>query len=791
MIDGGGNGSTGAARVAVPPKEVHLRDLWAVVVRHWRLVVLLTALVSGGAWVSGRGAIPRYQSSLTVQVTSPKQVFARSDDIDVDELALRTDPILSEALVLTTQALALRVAAMLELQLEVTDPDVFRGAVFGEVVVDDGALLGTYEVVQRGQADGWELRYADGTGIVSGPYGQRAEGPGFSFQVLPRDDGERAVSFAVVSADQAAAWVRAGLGYRVREGTNAVDISFTGNDPTLVPRVLNQAAVELREDGAARARIAAARKREYIAEQLDRAEQASQAKLAEVQRFKEQQRITNLTSEEQTVVRAISDADKERQDIRVGLSTLEDAVGASDSFGIEQLNRLAAVEGTERNTVLAFQINRLLELYDERRILTAGAMGLREDNPQVQAIDQRIADSHRGLSAAVEAAKRALHDRDDAIDERVAGLRRQLRSFPGMETRIAQLDLESSILEDTYRYLLGQYQQARMQEMTIAPYVTILDGASPAFRIGTNLRQKVILGFLVGLLLGLGGAFFLEYLDQTIKNAADVERVVGTPVLGRIPLEARLASASNGRRQRVVILSQLSPDDPAVEAFRALRTNVTFVGAEKPLQLIAVTSPGPGEGKSTTAVNLALVLAQGGSKTLLVDADLRRSQVHRAFGLVQEPGLTDVLIDEAQLREAVRPDIAEHLDVLPAGKSPPNPAELLGSKAMDRVVAELRRDYEYIVIDTPPSLPVTDAQVVAALADATIIVMRSGETEETAAQRAVEQLRQVRARVAGAVLNGVTVRRDRYYSYYRSDKYPRRGARAPRRSLRSRIVSSL
>jgi tyrosine-protein kinase Etk/Wzc len=754
-------------------------------------VVLLTVLVSGGAWLSGRGAIARYQSGLTVQISSPKQVFARSDDIDVDELALRTDPILSEALVLTTQALALRVARTIELQLEVVDPDVFRGAVFSEVAVDSGALLGAYEVFQRGPADGWELRYPDGTLLASGPYGQRAQGPGFSLQVLPRDDDEHTVSFAIVDPDQAAAWVRAGLGYRVREGTNAVDISFTGSDPTLVPRVLNQAALELREDGAERARNAAARRREYIAEQLERAEQASQAKLSEVQQFKERQRITDLTSEEQAIVRAITDAEQDKQRLQVRLRTLDGAVSATDTFGIEELNRLAAVEGTETNTVLSFQINRLLELYDERRSITAGAMGLRADNPQVQAIDQRIADSHIGLHAAVAAAKQALRDRDQAIDERIAQLRGRLMSFPGKETRIAQLELESSILEDTYRYLLGQFQQARMQEMTIAPYVTILDGASPAFRVGTNLRQKVILGFLVGLLLGLGGAFFLEYLDQTIKNAADVERVVGTPVLGRIPLEAKLASASNGRRQRVVILSQLSPDDPAVEAFRALRTNVTFVGADRPLQLIAVTSPGPGEGKSTTAVNLALILAQGGSKTLLIDGDLRRSQVHRAFGLVQEPGLTDVLIQEADLREAVRPGIAENLDVLPAGKSPPNPAELLGSAAMLQMVAALRRDYEYIVIDTPPSLPVTDAQVVGSAADATIIVMRSGETEETAAQRAVEQLRHVRARVAGAVLNGVTVRRDRYYSYYRTDRILRRRDRLSRRSLRSRIVSSL
>ncbi len=444
--------------------------------------------------------------------------------------------------------------------------------------------------------------------------------------------------------------------------------------------------------------------------------------------------------------------------------------------------------------MLAFQIGSLLELYEERRSLTAGALGLREDNPQVQAIDQQMRDGHRALRTAVEAELEGLEGREQAIDGKIAELREQLMAFPGKETRIAQLQLESSILEDTYRYLLAQYQQARMQEATIAPYVAILDGASPAFRIGTNLRQKVVLGFLVGLLLGLGGAFFLEYLDQTIKNAADVERTIGTPVLGRIPLEPKLSASSNGRRQQIVILTQLSPDDPAVEAFRALRTNVTFVGAEKPLQFITVTSPGPGEGKTTTAANLALILAQGGSRTLLVDGDLRRPQLHRAFGLVQDPGLTDILIGKAIAREAVRPEVAQSLDLLPAGAVPPNPSELLGSDAMRHTVAELRREYEFIVIDTPPSLPVTDATVVAAIADATIVVMRSGETEEGAAQRAVEQLRRVRARVAGAVLNGVTPRRDQYYSYYtysRSGRRSERRSRAPIRSLRARLVAKL
>jgi capsular exopolysaccharide synthesis family protein len=332
---------------------------------------------------------------------------------------------------------------------------------------------------------------------------------------------------------------------------------------------------------------------------------------------------------------------------------------------------------------------------------------------------------------------------------------------------------------------LGQYQQAQLEEATISPYITILDGASPPVRIGTNLKQKIILGFLVGLLLGLGGAFFLEYLDQTIKSATDIERAVGTPVLGLIPQESKLSDGKSGRP--IVVLSALSPDDPAVEAYRALRTNVTFVGAEKPLQFIAVTSPGPGEGKSTTAANLAMTLAQSGSRTLLVDGDMRRPLQHKAFGLVQDPGITDVLVGSATTREAIRPGVAENLDVLPSGVLPPNPSELLGSGAMKALVTELRREYDYIVIDTPPVLPVTDAAIIATVADGTILVVKSGETEESAIQRAVEQLTRVRARIAGAVLNGITPRHDHYYTYYSYRREPE--TRGQRRRLLSRIAS--
>ncbi|MBI4499542.1 MAG: polysaccharide biosynthesis tyrosine autokinase, partial [Gemmatimonadetes bacterium] len=695
-----------------------MRDLVAVLARHWRIVALLALIVPGGAYFAGRSAVPRYQSKLTVQVSSAKQVYSQWEDIRIDEMALKTDPVLSEALVLTTQRLALRVVDALRLQLVPADPSIPRADFFVDIQIDTNPEFGEYELTTRGPI-GFELKDRSGKIIGRGAYSERVSGPGFSFRVPPRDGVPRNVKFYLENPQQAAAWVSGGTSYSIREGTNAFDIFFNGTDPSLVPLILNQIALQLRLDGTERMKEMSGKKRDFIAQQLAQANQASQEKLRDMQRFKEAEQITDLTSEETSIVQSIQEADKERQRLMVQVSTLREAL-RRDTIGLDGLNRLAAVEGVADNAALEFQIQNLLKLYDERRTLTAGPLGLQEKNPQVDAIDQRIRQGHSALRAAVTAAAQSLNGRLQGIDATIRQMKERLKTFPGQETQIAQLQIESSIASETYKYLLGQLQAAELQQATVAPYIALLDGASPPYRIGTTLMQKVLLGFLVGLLLGLAGAFFLEYLDQTIKTASDVQRVVGVPVLAQIPFDPKLAVAGNGRRHAIIVITALDHDDPAAEAYRALRTNVTFVGAEKPLQFIAVTSPGPGEGKSTTAVNLAVTLAQGGNRTILIDGDLRRPLVHRAFDISQDPGLTDVLIGRSTSREAIRPEVSAHLDVLPAGASPPNPSELLGSGAMHALIGELRRIYDYIVIDTPPTLPVTDAAVVATSADATI-----------------------------------------------------------------------
>jgi tyrosine-protein kinase Etk/Wzc len=771
--------------------QLHLRDILGMLAAHWRIIAFLTVLVVFAAYTSSRRTVPRYQSELTVQVNSKKQVFARMDDIDVDELALKTDPVLSEALVLTTQRLALTVVDNLGLRLQFPDHEIWRDQVITDVQVDTLARADSFVLRLKGPA-GYEVRDGARRIVATGSYDVPAVGPGFSFRVRAYEGEPYESHFVILPRGAAAAIVSAGLAYEVRGQTTSIIVRYTGTDPTMVPEILNAAAVALREFGAARTRDMAEQRLAYVRSQVELSAERYRQSLSEVQRYKERQDLTDLSAEEVAAINSIQEFEREKQRRLVDVAAMRDVLAGDTSVSIETVNRLAAIPSLATNTALAFQIQNLLKLYDDRSTLTAGTLGLRETNPQVGALDQRIAQGGRTLRAAALSTLRSMQAEIASFDRNIAELRARLQTYPGKENQFSQLTLETELLNDTYKYLLTQYQAAQISTATIRPYIEIMDAATTASRIGIAVRQKLTIGLLVGLFLGVLAAFLLEYLDQTIKTAADVERALELPVLGLIPMGAQHGNGHRrgGRRGALPLVSLASPEDPTSEAYRALRTNVTFVNAEEhALRLICVTSPGPGEGKSTTAANLAITLAQQGTHTLLVDGDLRRPLVHRAFNLVQEPGLTDILVGTAMLREAVRPNVVPNLDVLPAGALPPNPSELLGSAAMHRLLDELRAGYDVVIFDSPPALAVTDATVLGASSDAVILVLRAAETEEHAAQQAVEQLRRVHARVAGVVLNGVEMNGNKYYYYYRSER--RSGNPGALASLKSRFANLL
>lgn len=207
------------------------------------------------------------------------------------------------------------------------------------------------------------------------------------------------------------------------------------------------------------------------------------------------------------------------------------------------------------------------------------------------------------------------------------------------------------------------------------------------------------------------------------------------------------------------------------EAYRTLRTNLIFSQAVQSLKTIVVTSASPGEGKTTTAANLAVTFAQQGMRVLLVDCDLRRARLHKMFNVPREPGLTELILDHEVPTEVIRGTPVENLSVLTSGTLPPNPSELLGGPRMERVLEVLREQFDMIVLDSPPLLAASDASVLGTKTDGVLLVVRAGQTERGAAQQAVQQLAVVGARVVGAVLNDPDAKVPQYGGYYNYEYY--------------------
>jgi polysaccharide biosynthesis transport protein len=279
-----------------------------------------------------------------------------------------------------------------------------------------------------------------------------------------------------------------------------------------------------------------------------------------------------------------------------------------------------------------------------------------------------------------------------------------------------------------------------------------------------NRTLNILLALFGGGLFAIGLTFFFEYVDNRIKSPEEIKGYLGLPFLGLVP---RLSDAAATDAP----LLHTGVPTPFAEAFRNLRTNILFSTTEEGGRSVVVTSTGPAEGKTTVACNLAVGLAQAGQRVLLVDADMRKPKVHATFGERQTPGLSNVLVGNAKASEAVRKTTVQNLWLLLAGVAPPNPAELLGSQRFRDFLATLQEHFDWVVLDTPPVMAVTDASLVSHLSNGVVFVVGCEQTSKFTANAALEQLEAAKARFLGGVLNKVDVERHSYYysHYYRRD----------------------
>jgi len=312
-----------------------------------------------------------------------------------------------------------------------------------------------------------------------------------------------------------------------------------------------------------------------------------------------------------------------------------------------------------------------------------------------------------------------------------------------------QIQAALVLYQQIYNNLLSNYESIRLARLQSTPNIVQVEDAQPATNpIRPNTTNNIMLGGVIGLALAGALSFLIEYLDETIRDAETVMEKLELPVLGYIGDMGK----KNGKLLSPFVIEQ--PRSPISEAFRILRNNLEFTALDNPLKSILVTSCGVGEGKTTLAVNLALVLAQTGKRVVLVDADLRRPQVHEYFHLANRIGLSDLLRERAAIKNVITVIQPSNLDVITSGSLPPNPAEVLGSEKMAKILKELADNYDNIILDGVPFL-LADASILSTRVDGVLVVVRSRVTQQSTAAEMVEQLDRAGARIIGVVINWV------------------------------------
>jgi capsular exopolysaccharide synthesis family protein len=383
-------------------------------------------------------------------------------------------------------------------------------------------------------------------------------------------------------------------------------------------------------------------------------------------------------------------------------------------------------------------------------------------HPEVERVNGILSKINSQIDFVVSSIMDALKVQVDADQKAIEQIDRRLEAAKGDEAQLTK-EFRPYMREKRDLETLVRLREIMMTKITQEEIdgaiskkssVEVIDEALPGLKpIKPRKALNIALGAIAGIILGVGLAFFIEYLDTSVKTIDDVEQALGAPVLGVIP-------------QNVGILMREGPDSPHAESYRVLRTNVLFSRKEQGFRTMTVVSGGAGEGKSTTIFNLATTFAQQGSRVLLVDSDLRRPSLHKILGVANNLGLTNYLLKQNSIDEVIQTTPVASLDFLPSGKLPSSSIGILNSVQMRAFIEEAKSRYDFVFFDSPPIMGVSDASILASEVDMAILVVQYRKYPQQMTLRAKQMVEKVGGRLLGVVLNNINISQDSYYYYY-------------------------
>lgn len=705
--------------------EVHLLDRLGVLYRYRRIVGTVFGLVMIGAVVQTYTTVPLYRATARVQIEEERPPIAGFADASV---AVYQDPEVyrnTQYAILRGRDLARKVVRRLDL----ANQPAFRAALQRPSGV-------------RAALSSLRSRVAAAVEVFLSRSTSPKEEP------LP---DESAAESALVSA------FLAGVRVEPEPLSQIVNVSYVFPDAQFAALAANTLAETYVEQNLELKQEATRKTLEWLAAQIAEQERKVQESEQALATYRERQNALSLGDVNVVANRLnyFNDQVSRARALRVQKETLYTQIKglraddpAADTYPV------IAQNGAIQRIRMELQ-----KLEQDRRELS---QRYGELHPEMKKNQAAIEDARNRLQAEVaKVVESVRQDYESALQEE----RRLEAQYAAVEREATELNRKSidySVLEnqaktnrEIYQRLLQQQQELQVASNNKANNVRLVDRAEvPAAPFTPDVPRNLLVALAIGLTLGIALAFGLDYLDDTIKTPEDITRRLNIPFLGLVPAV---------RGDKLPVLSGPVPHDFG-EAYRALRTSLVFTSGGDRTRVVVVTSAQPLEGKTTTACNLAIVLALGGSRVLLVDADMRRPGVHRALRVQNTVGLSHLLVGQARVREAIQRTDDPNLYVLTAGRTPPNPSELLASDRMKHLLENLATGpFDWVIIDTPPVLAVTDAVILTPLVSGVVFVLGAEMTRRRLAQRAVEMLSVNKPHVVGAVLNRVNFERHKYY----------------------------
>ncbi|HEU5459985.1 MAG TPA: polysaccharide biosynthesis tyrosine autokinase [Pyrinomonadaceae bacterium] len=757
--------------------EVHLLDYWRAIRKRLWLVLGIVALVTMLAVVYVARKPDLYEAQARVQVdledtggivNKPRPLYGPTDDPIYFNTQLQ---------ILVSPGLMRRVVRTLDLE---HNPDFFKG--------NPAQRQSTWQTLRRMVGLGTQQPEAASKTQDQLPLTTNVA------QATAREDLNEAKRLApyvnMILAGIKVEPVKESRGYY--KETSLIDIKYGHTDPQVTAKVVNAIAETYVYSNLEKRTEANSTTGDFLQKRIAELQQQIRTGEERLVNYAKNNQIISLDPNQNTVVERLAGLNQQLLEAENERKTAEAAYNAAKAPD-------AASALTDDSSKQTGEIEaKLMELRQKRALLLVDAT---EEAPEVKEVDQQIGELDRQLKESRNRKSTTLltnlNTRYQQTLEREQSLRKAFEQQRAQTLSQNEAAINYRIIQqeiETNKSLLnGLLQSAKENDVVLAGKpnnISIVDYAlTPDSPVGPNRTRTVIVAFFLSIGLGLGFALFLEYLDDTVHSTEEVERVLHLPALAVIPSvggavrrrvlpgTSTLQKHSNGNgTSSAELLMNVDGRSPLAEAYRHLRTSVLLSTAGRAPKSLLVTSSLPGEGKTTTAVNTAISLAQTGASVVIIDADMRRPRLQSIFDMRGQEGLSSILssdVSEDEMLALVHTDEASGLGVLTSGPIPPNPAELLGSDQMRRLLAALQANYTHVVVDSPPVSSFTDGVLISTMVDGVLLVVHGGRSSRHIVRRSKQLLNDVGAKIFGVVLNNVNLQSHDYYYYqnYYSQKY--------------------